>query len=56
MGLEGTASSPDRELVFVTVRPPCQIEFGDLGVQGSQTRFTKIDFREGLFPKGKSVT
>jgi len=22
----------------VTVRPPCQIEFGDLGVQGSQTR------------------
>jgi len=22
----------------VTVRPPCQIEFGDLGVRGSRTR------------------
>jgi len=41
---------------IVTVRPPCQIESGDLGVRGSQARFTKMDFREGSFPEGKLVT
>jgi len=31
----------------VTVRPPCQIESGDLGVQGSQARLRRWISRRG---------
>jgi len=36
----------------VTVRPPCQIEFGDLGVRGSRTRLQRWISKRGRSQKG----
>jgi len=36
----------------VTVRPPCQIEFGDLGVRGSRTRLRRWILKRGRSQKG----
>jgi len=42
-------------LDVVTVRPPCWIKSGISG-SGILDEITKVGFREGSFPKGKSVT
>jgi len=38
--------------VTVTVRPPCQIESGDLGVQGSWARLQRWISKRGHSQKG----
>jgi len=37
---------------IVTVRPPCQIEFGDLGVRGSWTRLRRWILKRGRSQRG----
>jgi len=36
----------------VTVRPPCQIEFGDLGIWGSRARLQRWILERGRSQKG----
>jgi len=51
-GVKYSSLIGDPLVVFVTVRPPCLVEFGDLGVRGSRTRLRRWILKRGRSQKG----